>query len=237
MLGRVLASASLAAGFVVSGYAVHALTFAEVEKTCPIDGTSFRATIAISGTRFGMRLDRKPLGAIAAPAPLPVCPTDRFVFYKPKFAEDEVEQLRPFVRSSAYQQHVAGNSPYFLAALMMEHLGEPPETIGFAYLQASWEFERSDREKYRTYLEHAFANFERSLAIGEMKDSSIVSIEVLCAELQRLLADFDAAAHRLEQIEREYQDIDPVIRRVMALQSELIEARSSEQAEVPSEAP
>ena len=53
-----------------------ALRYSEVEKICPLDGTKFKTKLAVSGTQLRTRLDRKPLGFIAAPWPVPVCPTD-----------------------------------------------------------------------------------------------------------------------------------------------------------------
>ena len=56
--------------------------FAEVEATSPLDGTKFTTTLAMSGTQRESRLDLKPIGPIAAPRPVAICPTDHFVRYK-----------------------------------------------------------------------------------------------------------------------------------------------------------
>src|SRR5262245_48698537 len=122
-------------------YESAALIMAEVEETCPLDGTTFTTTRAISGTQWGCRLDGKPLGPIAAPWPVPVCPTDHFVLYKSTFDPEEVAKLRPFVHSPAYQDQVPGNSSYYLMATIFEFLGESPKTIAHTYLQASWQVE------------------------------------------------------------------------------------------------
>src|SRR5262245_6172517 len=77
--------------------ASNANTSVQVEMECPYDGTRFTATLQASGTSAGMRLDFRPVGAIASPSPLAVCPTNGFVFFKDKFSSDELEKLRPLV--------------------------------------------------------------------------------------------------------------------------------------------
>lgn len=51
-------------------------TVGEVSTTCPLDGTTFTWTAAMSGTTVGQRLDLRPIGSILSPWPVAVCPKD-----------------------------------------------------------------------------------------------------------------------------------------------------------------
>ena len=73
----------------------YAHTWGTKEVVCPLGGEKFQTTVDMSGTRFGMQLDLKPLGPIAAPWRLPVCPGNHFVVYKDTedFTDDEIRHL------------------------------------------------------------------------------------------------------------------------------------------------
>lgn len=78
-LTRCFAAIALTLAALLSATTVNALTIHEADRTCPLCKTEFKAHLAGSGTQFGMRLDLKPLGAIAAPWPVAVCPKCHFV--------------------------------------------------------------------------------------------------------------------------------------------------------------
>ena len=74
-----VSAAAMTTIMLMAGTQATAATIYEAEKTCPLCTTEFKAHLAGSGTQFGMRLDLKPLGAIAAPWPVAVCPKCHFV--------------------------------------------------------------------------------------------------------------------------------------------------------------
>ena len=80
-----------------------ASTFKEVHKTCPLCKTEFDTMVAMSGTQFGRRLDLKPLGPIAAPWPIPVCPKCKFVLYSDNIPKDELDKCQKIVSDAAYK--------------------------------------------------------------------------------------------------------------------------------------
>jgi hypothetical protein len=102
--------------------------------TCPLCGTEFRGKVAVSGTQFGMRLDFMPIGQIAAPWPMPVCPKCRFVLFKDAgedYAPDEIEKLKKLVASDSYAKLPKEAPSYQRLALIRERLKDPPNEIAF----------------------------------------------------------------------------------------------------------
>lgn len=83
---------------------LYAHTSGMVEKTCPLCAEAFKCELNMSGTQFGMRPDLKPLGAIAAPRRIPVCPGCRFVLYDDEIPTEELAKCREIVQGDAYQK-------------------------------------------------------------------------------------------------------------------------------------
>ena len=59
----------------------HALTTRPVEHTCPIGGEKFTSVMVMSGFSIDMKTDLEPVGMVMAPAPIPVCPSNKFVMF------------------------------------------------------------------------------------------------------------------------------------------------------------
>jgi hypothetical protein len=98
------------------------------DETCPLCGQKFQARLAASGTQFGQRLDLRPIGPIASPWPLAVCPKCGFVLYKDdnKYAGEELKALRKVVASDEYKKLGASAPTYARLAKLHEGLKSPP---------------------------------------------------------------------------------------------------------------
>lgn len=85
----------------------NALTTRPVEHTCPIGGEKFTSVMVMSGFSVDMKTDLEPVGMIMAPAPIPVCPSNKFVMFKDDFTQQELDKYEKVIRSEAYLKQVA----------------------------------------------------------------------------------------------------------------------------------
>jgi hypothetical protein len=177
---------------------VEALTFGEAEFTCPIDGKRFTAEVVTSATVFGRRLDMKPLGALAAPDPVPVCPENGFVFYKPTFSDDEIEKLKLIVLTDEYRGLRRENTDHFMVAYIMERMGESGVELGSVYLQASWEAEENRPGLTNRYRSIAVKIFDEYLGQEKSRSTQWLQVLVITSDLERMLGRFVAAKGRLD---------------------------------------
>jgi len=174
-------------------------TSVEGKFTCPIDGRKFKQYVDASGTQFGLRLDYKPLGAIAAPWAIPQCPKCKFVLYEESFDTAIVQKIKPFILSERYRSAAAGNSSYFCLALVREFLGSDALDIGYAYLQASWQVE-SNPAKCREYLRLAHDKLAAGLKTLKPTDVRFADVALVCGELERRLGRFTEAEKRFNAL-------------------------------------
>src|SRR5688572_10053646 len=114
---------------------VLAHTSGKVEKTCPLDGTKFTATVDFSGTSFGRQLDLRPVGPTPAPWAIPVCPKDHFPLFKREFSAAEIAALKAFVKTPEYQA-LSRETSYYLTAKVMQHLEAPALDVAHTLLKA-----------------------------------------------------------------------------------------------------
>jgi hypothetical protein len=177
---------------------VEALTFGETEVTCPIDGQRFTAKVVKSYTIFGRRLDMKPIGALVAPTPLPVCPENGFVIFKQTFSDDEIEKLKSIVFTDEYRSLRRENTDYFMAAYLMERMGETGLRLGTMYLQASWEAEESQPRLADRYRSISVKIFDEYLGQEKNHSPQWVQVLIITSDLERMLGRFDAAKARLD---------------------------------------
>ncbi len=178
---------------------VYALTLFDAEFICPIGGEKFTAKAVGSYSQFGMRLDFKPLGALIAPIPLPVCPQNGFVMYKSEFTETELDKLKPLVLSDEYRRNRAENTDYYMVAYLRERMGADSLELGFLYLKASWEAE--DKPTTLTsYRSFAFAKFDEFLMRDKSQSQQWWTAAIAAAELERLLGHFEAVEVRLAKL-------------------------------------
>ena len=211
---------------------VSATTYQTEERICPIGGERFTVEVLMSYSTYGKRLDLKPLGRdpSAVPQPLIVCPNG-FIDYKKKYSEEEIISFTNLINSPSYQRLRSGNTDYFMLAQMLESMGAGKLTMGWTYLEASWEAEcLTCRQKYVPYLNSAIHNF--NLAVDESDNEIGFTYRLLVVELNRLKGDFDTAKLKLAELEA---NITPIgyEKIVIDFEKELINNQNSDPQELP----
>ena len=211
---------------------VSATTYQTEERICPIGGERFTVEVLMSYSTYGKRLDLKPLGRdpSVVPQPLIVCPNG-FIDYKKKYSEEEIIGFTNLINSPSYQRLRSGNTDYFMLAQMLESMGADTLTMGWTYLEASWEAEcLTCRQKYVPYLNSAIHNF--NLAVDESDDEIGFTYRLLVVELNRLKGDFDTAKLKLAELEA---NITPIgyEKIVIDFEKELINNQNSDPQELP----
>jgi hypothetical protein len=214
-------------------FAAKAMTLYEVELTCPLDGTKFKATLAGSGTSFGMFLDLKPDGPTPAPWPIAKCPSNGFVLYKDKFTGEEIARLRPFVESTQYQTLQRENSNYYLAARLRIFQGEKAADVAFVLVQATWE--AKDLSQYQRYAAEALQAYEEALSRPYADPKQWLTDQLLAGELERRLGRFEKAETRFRSLADRDELRDGFLRKIVDLQLQLIGARNTAAERVPQE--
>jgi hypothetical protein len=193
-----------------------ALTFREMEYTCPIDGKVFKTRVVASYTQFGMRLDLRPVGALVAPIPLPVCPDNGFVIYKKTFSDAELAKLKPIVLSEDYRRKRQENTSYYMVAYLRERMGAEDYELAQLYLKASWQAEGSkDPHLLEQYRSLALQRFSAFVEKSAERSPQWWSAAVVAAELERLLGRFDNAEARLNKLPVAELDAKSVIPKVI----------------------
>jgi hypothetical protein len=182
---------------VLTAQTAMAMTSYEIALTCPIDGQPFTATLMGSSFQSGMRLDFKPIGALVAPYPYPVCPGNGFVMYQDAFSDNELNAIRAIVLSNEYRQLRTENTDYFMVAYVKQRLGANHYELGNTYLRASWEAERRAPDLVDRYRKLALQEFDASLNGKRSHTEDWWTATVLAAELDRLLGNFNAVELRI----------------------------------------
>lgn len=178
--------------------AAQALTFSEQEFTCPIGGEKFTSQVVGSYSRFGTRLDLKPIGALVAPLPLPVCPSNGFVMYQAAFTDDELAKLTMIVESDEYRTARAGHTDYYIAAFLLEKMDTPPLDLGHVYLKASWEAEEKRPDRVAEYQKLSLARFDTYLKSESEHNQDWWIAQIAAAALERRLGLFAQAIARID---------------------------------------
>ncbi len=170
---------------------VAAHTSGPADFTCPIDGHRFNTQVDYSGTSLGQRLDLKPLGPIAAPWRIPVCPKCGFVLYKKSkksMTAKEKKVLPAYVKSAPYRK-ARGESSHYRLGLILARLGRSEQDIAYAFLRACWQVE-GQRAKHKRYLERTLKHYRA--ALGKSGSSPAIAA-FLVGELERQLGRFSVA--------------------------------------------
>ena len=204
-----------------------ALTMGTREFVCPIDGRKFMAKTVNSYTRLGQRLDLKPIGALLAPLPVPVCPTNGFPVYKRIFTPDEIARLKAIVSSRAFKDARKRNSDYYMVGFLKDRMGETKFAVAYSYLRASWETENKKRGLHRRYLALAVSTFDTFAKTARPTTKSWWTAQLLAGNLERRLGRFDAAAKRLSGLPLKAQTPGSIYARVVGQISAAIAARDS----------
>lgn len=211
----------------------HALTYAETTVTCPLDGKEFQYQAVASYSRFGMQLDLKPLGALVAPIPLPVCPRSGFVMYRDDFTGADIAFFKKLVATPEYRELRRAHSDYFVAAHQAGKRGEDAFDVAYLTLQASWEVDE-EPARYEKYARAALARFQDYDASRAALRASQEwwTAKLLIVNLHRRLAEFDRAADLLAELPLQTEPEDSGYRVVAERLSRLISERKSKPAEI-----
>jgi hypothetical protein len=208
----------------------HALTTMARDFVCPIDGETFTQTMAGSGFVRGTMLDLRPYGAVASPWPLPVCPTSKFVLYRPDFKADEIAKLKTYVDSPQFQA-IREETPYYRVAKLRQYMGDEAELVGYALLQATWE--ASDPERYARYAKEALESYRTSLSLPSLDREKWASQALIVGELERRLGMFEEARVQFERLKTLELFKSGIYAAIVELQLQLVSARDVRPHQVP----
>lgn len=188
----------------------YAHTSGMVEKTCPLCREVFTCELDMSGTQVGMRLDLKPLGPIAAPWRVPVCPKCHFVIFDDEIPAEALTKCKEIVQGNAYKSNT-GRASYYLLGLLYEGLKKDPIDIGHVFLKASWQ-EESDGKNLEDDLKRSLQHFEVFLKEPQKpkeasqkaddEDNSYETAQLLKGEILRRLGRFDDAKNYLSGLQK-----------------------------------
>jgi hypothetical protein len=202
---------------------LYALTFVEVEKTCPLCQHKFTCTLAKSGYTSDTRLDLKPLGRTAAPSPVPVCPKCGFVIHADEIGAEELEKCRKLVASAEYEK-LKGRASYRRLAALYEHLGEEDVVLAHCFLKASWQ-EEDNALYYLEDLEKSLAHFQAYLAKSEGQGDPWQTAQIAVGEILRLLGRFTEAAKHFESLTTLTQFQDNFLAQIIRYELKLCEKK------------
>ena len=212
---------------------IFAHTTGIVKKTCPLCTHEFEAEIDMSGTQSGMRLDLKPLGAIAAPRIVAVCPECHFVLYTNQLSKEDRDHLRMFLAGVEYKGLVnEKHSSYFLLARILKEMQEDHFTVAYTYLQASWQVE-SQAVRQADYLNACLIELKNFLAAEAKDNNDFRSAQVLIGEILRRTSKFDSAAEHFERISALSEFKEQPYRTICEYQITLIQKRDASPKEMP----
>ncbi len=172
----------------------NAMTMQDTEFVCPIGKEAFHAQQAVSGTVFGRELDLRPYGAIAAPAPLPKCPSNGFVMFSHHLSDANLAKLTAYVNSPEYAALKDKHTNYYLAAQLQRKLDRAADEVAYTLLQATWEAQ--GEAQYKQYAAETLAALEALLAQPDANPDNILTFQLVAGELERRLGKFDAAKAR-----------------------------------------
>jgi hypothetical protein len=222
--------AAAASGLLLAAPAA-ALTTKEQEFTCPLDGERFKGTVPMSFTQRGRFLDGKPYGALLVPWPLPKCPTTGFVMYKRDLDPGEIARLREYVKTPAYAEAAPKETTYWLAAMILRHMGAPAAHVAYTLLQATWEAEETNR--YQRYARAALEAQQAVLADPKADARAILTAQLVSGELERRLGLFDEARARFQPLLARDEVKGGYLEEIVRLELSLVEKRDTATHRMP----
>ncbi|MDZ4152427.1 MAG: hypothetical protein U1E01_15210 [Methylicorpusculum sp.] len=176
----------------------YATTLFPVERTCPVGGQKYRSVEIGSTSRFGMRLDLRPIGP-AAHLPWAECPNG-FVVFK-DFTKDEIAKLTPIVAGAEYQRMRKEHTTAYRVVYLRRSLGESDTDLSWLILKAAWGAEDRKMEKLRQqYLEEAYNAFIAQANTLVTHDDEWWSASILAAEIERQRHHFNESITLLEAL-------------------------------------
>ena len=203
-----------------------ASTFRPVKKTCPLCQAEFSFMAQGSGFQSTMRLDLKPVGAIAAPWPIPVCPKCKFVLYSDDIPKEELEKCQKIVSGAAYKEH-SERASYYLLGILDEKMEKDDLTIGHIYLKASWQEER-DTKQLSEDLQLSQKHFDAFLAKASEHNESWQTAQLVVGEIKRRLKNFDESKKHFEGLKAMKEFQGNQLEKIIDFQLRLIAKKDSD---------
>jgi hypothetical protein len=200
-MGNLLRSITIASvvltATISSTSVVHATTYFEVTKKCPIGGQKFKTMEIGSSSSWGQRPDGRSYGTLPI-WPLQVCPKNGFVIFDEEFSKDEISQLTLAIAEPEYVAMTKSESAHYRAAWLARKVGRPKATQASFLMQAGWDSE-DDVERKRGY-QAEFAAVAESLALDDVENGDHFWLGLRGVNALRELGQFDKATARLEQL-------------------------------------
>jgi uncharacterized protein (DUF2225 family) len=170
------------------------------DVTCPIDGRKFKARVQLSAYVTGRRLDLRPVGRVAAPSPLPVCPGSGFPVFEEKFDAAQLGKIRKILNTAEYRKVRKAHPSYYVAAFLKERLGYGASEVAMDVLRAAWQAENGEKSA-DFYLNEALRRFDELARSAKPSEKSRATALFLTVELSRRLGRFEDAGARLDRFE------------------------------------
>jgi uncharacterized protein (DUF2225 family) len=203
----------------LAGYG-YTYTSAVVEQSCPVCQNTFKATLDTSGFQCGMRLDLKPLGMVAAPMSVAVCPKCHFVIFSDDMDDEELAKCRLIVASEEYKS-LSNRASYYLMGFLFEKLEKSPFLIAHTYLKASWQ-EETDPDRHAEDLKKSLEYFQAYHSTAEEEDDAWRTSQIVAGEIERRLGRFEDARDRFEKLKKMEAFQGNFLEKVVAFELELI---------------
>ena len=211
------------------GFAAPALASKVVMRdvTCPIDGRKFKALVQLSAYVTGRRLDLRPVGRVAAPSPLPVCPGSGFPVFEDEFDAETLGRIRQILKTAEFRKVRQAHPSYYVAAFVKEKLGYGRSEVAMDVLRAAWQAE-NDGKGADFYLGEALRRFDELARSAKPSEKSWAMAHFLTVELSRRLGRFEDAGARLDRFEAELKQNNVEFRSALIRQErDLIARRDS----------
>ena len=211
------------------GFAAPALASKVVMRdvTCPIDGRKFKALVQLSAYVTGRRLDLRPVGRVAAPSPLPVCPGSGFPVFEDEFDAAQLGRIRRILNTAEYRKVRQAHPSYYVAAFIKEKLGYDASEVAMDVLRAAWQAENGEKSA-DVYLDEALRRFDALARSAKPSEKSRATALFLTVELSRRLGRFEDAGVRLDRFEADIRQNNVDFRSDLIRQErELIAKRDS----------
>lgn len=186
-------------------------------KDCPICLNTIWYNVEMSASVFDSGMDFKPLGAVIAPPPLPVCGECGFVAATSSATSKELAAGRETVTSEEYRA-LAGRASYYKLAWLAQKLdGSSKAEVWGYYLRASWQ-EETDPAKMTEDLRLALEGLEELIAGKDDNDEHWPRRQYLRAELLRRLSRFSEARRVLDSLSKKQLRADPSLKEFVKYQ-------------------
>lgn len=184
---------------------------------CPVCLNTIWYATEASASIFDTGLDFKPLGAVSAPAALPVCRECGFVVAASSATSQELAAAREVTASEEYRA-LAGRASYYRLAWLSQKLdGNSKAALWVLYHRAAWQ-EASDPEKVTEDLRLALEGLEARIGEKGENDEAWPRMQYMRAEFLRRLSRFREARRVLDSLNKKTLQAAPSLKEFVKYQ-------------------